>query len=135
MHRVIYPLTAGLLTILTTSLTTIPARAQISTPSTPGSSGIVARFQCSVPNIGGGEIALRGNGYYKFQEENGKYETISGGYRFLSSSLRGQSAIRYKKDIYMFPTSDEVKAIYLINSDEIKPCQAPEPTETIRRRN
>ncbi len=133
MHRVIYPLTAGLLTILTTSLTTIPTRAQISPPSTPGSSGIVDRFQCNIPSIGGGEISLRGNGYYNFKQENGKYENIAGGYRFLSSSLRGQSAIRYKKDIYIFPTSDEAKAIYLINNNEINSCQTSEPAEPTRR--
>lgn len=74
---------------------------------------------------------MRGNGYYTFNNNNGKYQLIGQGYRFVSGPLRGQSVVRYKQSIYPLATIDEAKASYLINNDSnIKSCSGSKPERT-----
>ena len=138
MNKFIHTASAGLLALLV-SLIAIPARAQLpsSQPATnptptpspqptieaPASGNIIAKFRCSIADTGEGEVLLRANGYYTFNSQNGKYQTIERGYRFLSGSLRGQSIFRSKKDFYPIPTISETKAAYLIaNDSSLKSC-------------
>ncbi len=132
---------------LLASLTALPTRSQLpgsspkpsqtsepsTTPSPQPSAGVtgnvIDRIQCSVADIGAGEILVRGNGYYAFNGDNGKYQPIGQGYRFLSGPLRGQSMVRYKQGIYPIATSDEAKANYLIaNDSSTKACGAAATT-------
>lgn len=108
-----------------TSTTPSPQTSTAPSPPSAATGNVLDRIQCSVADIGAGEILVRGNGYYAFNGENGKYQPIGQGYRFLSGPLRGQSMVRYQQGIYPIATSDEGKANYLINNDSsTKACGA-----------
>jgi hypothetical protein len=138
MNKSISTASAGLLTILA-SLVTVSARSQLpssqpqpttspqSTPSLPTGSNIIGKFQCGSKATATGEISLRANGYYTAKDENGKYQAIDQGYRFLSSALRGQSLIKYRKNMYLIDTKDEAKASAVIannSSTETLSCSS-----------
>jgi hypothetical protein len=101
-----------------------PTTSPSSTPSLPSGSNIIGKLQCGSKANSTGEIALRANGYYTAKDENGKYQPIGQGYRFLSGSLRGQSVIQYKKNTYLIDSKDEIKASALIsnNSGDLLVC-------------
>jgi hypothetical protein len=125
MHKSIFSISASLLTVLA-SLATISARSQLpssspqsttspqATPSLPTGSNIIGKVQCGSKATATGEISLRANGYYTAKDENGKYQATKQGYRFLSGSLRGQSMVQYRKNIYLIDTKDETKASAVI---------------------
>jgi hypothetical protein len=94
------------------------------TPSLPSGGNIISKLQCGSKATATGEISLRANGYYTAKDENGKYQAINQGYRFLSGSLRGQSMVQYKRNTYLIDSKDEPKASALIanNSAETIAC-------------
>jgi hypothetical protein len=126
MNKPIFTASTSLLMILAAA---IPVRSQLPssspsstmspspTPSTPSNGNIINRLQCGSRATATGEIALRGNGYYTAKDENGKYQTIAQGYRFLSGALRGQSVVQYKKNTYLIDSKDEAKASALVAND------------------
>jgi hypothetical protein len=126
MNKPLFTASTSLLMILAAA---IPVRSQLPssspsstmspspTPSTPSSGNIINKLQCGNRANATGEIALRGNGYYTAKDENGKYQTISQGYRFLSGALRGQSVVQYKKNTYLIDSKDEAKASALVAND------------------
>lgn len=144
MHKLVHAASAGCLTILA-SLFALPSRSQVpsppsttspqpttspqsttspqpttspqATPDSPVGGNIIGKFSCGTKDTATGEIWLRANGYYTLNSENGKYQTIDRGYRFLSSSLRGQSMIRYKNGMYLIDSKDEAKAASIISND------------------
>ncbi len=93
-----------------------PSASPSATPSLPVGGNIIGKFQCGGRN-GTGEILLRANGYYTAKDENGKYQVTDRGYRFLSSSLRGQSIVKYNKNLYMVDTKDETKSAQVLATD------------------
>ena len=145
MNKSIATASAGLLSTLA-SIVNIPARSQLpssqpqsttspqptmspsSTPSLPTGGNIIGKFQCGSKATATGEILLRANGYYTVKNDNGKYQPIGKGYRFLSSVLRGQSLVQYQKNMYLIDTKDESKASSVItnNSAETLICSSTE---------
>jgi hypothetical protein len=131
---------ASLLAILATTIA-VPGRSQLPSPSPqstaspqpttspqaapiPVGSNVIGKLQCGSKATATGEISLRANGYYTAKDENGKYQAIDRGYRFLSGSLRGQSMVQYKKNIYLIDSKDEAKASVSIanNSPDLLAC-------------
>ncbi len=147
MNQPILLVSASLLAIFATSIA-IPVRSQLPsaspqsttspqstsspqpttspkvTPSLPTGSNIIGKLQCGSKATATGEISLRANGYYTAKDENGKYQAIDGGYRFLSGALRGQSMVRYRRNTYLVDSKDEAKASALIanNSTDLLAC-------------
>lgn len=93
-----------------------PTTSPSTTPSLPSGGNIISKLQCGSKANATGEIALRANGYYTANDENGKYQAIGQGYRFLSGALRGQSVVQYKKNSYLIDSKDETKASALISN-------------------
>jgi hypothetical protein len=138
MNKSISIASASLLTIFA-SLVTVSARSQLpssspqpttspqATPSLPTGSNIIGKFQCGSKATATAEISLRANGYYTVKDENGKYQAIDQGYRFLSSGLRGQSLIKYRKNMYLIDSKDEARASAVIannSSTETLACSS-----------
>jgi hypothetical protein len=113
----VLPVRAQLPSSLPSSTSPQPTTSPSSTPSLPTGGNIISKLQCGSKATATGEISLRANGYYTVKDENGKYQAIGQGYRFLSGALRGQSVVQYKKNTYLIDSKDEAKASALVAND------------------
>lgn len=87
---------------------------------------LIAKFECRSRGPSTGEISLRANGKYNIKQLTGKYLSTPVGYRFINSSLRGQSIVRQQGNTYLVSTKDEARAAELAAADGALFCTGGE---------
>jgi hypothetical protein len=136
MNRIIHVCTTTLLLTFATvmvannrsSADPNPAPTPSPTPGivAPQGKDLIAKFECRSRGPSTGEILLRANGKYTVQQKKGNYYPTRRGYRFITGSLKGQSIVRQKGNIYLVSTQNEARAAELAAADGALFCTGGE---------